>query len=120
MQLQHLNAHVRDSRISFKEEGHIYNIDGVTDYTSVTTWIHTLFSEFESDKIIGQILKSQMMLNPEYKYFGMSAEQIKLLWRNNCAAACAAGTQMHNDIERYYNGLEFEHYADEYLYGSDD
>ena len=38
------NAHKRDKDTSLDEETHIYNIKGETDYISMTTFIHNLFS----------------------------------------------------------------------------
>ena len=50
--LANKNAHPRDSHILFDEGPHIYTIDGDSDYLSVTTWNHSHFPHFDSDKII--------------------------------------------------------------------
>ena len=42
------NAHIRDKNISFEEEGHKYTVNGETDYTSVTTWIHSFIENFNT------------------------------------------------------------------------
>jgi hypothetical protein len=43
------NAHPRDMRIEFFEEPHLYVVDKDpnTKYTSVTTWVHTHFPQFD-------------------------------------------------------------------------
>ena len=54
--LSEINKHPFDSRIKFKEEGHIYWIDDDnTDLISATTFIHKFFNDFETDKIINNI-----------------------------------------------------------------
>ena len=53
--LQSIHGHPRDSHITFEEEGHAYTIDGSKDFTSVTTWIHSLFPHFDADKIINSM-----------------------------------------------------------------
>jgi len=37
--LAELNEHERDKNITFYEDGHIYNVKGMTNFTSVTTWV---------------------------------------------------------------------------------
>ena len=108
------NPHKRDSHISFKEEGHVYTIDGESDYMSVTTWNHSHFVGFDSDRII-----RKMMSGPNWqksKYFGKSAQEIKALWDANRDAAAAAGTKLHHDIECYYNGSPQPNDSVEYQY----
>ena len=53
------NTHARDKDISFDEVPHIYTILGDSNYTSVTTWVHTHFKKFDADKIIGKMMKSK-------------------------------------------------------------
>ena len=56
--LSEINKHERDKYISFKEEGHIYNVNGNTDYTSVTKIVKNLFEQFNPDKVIDNMMKS--------------------------------------------------------------
>ncbi len=101
------NAHIRDKDISFEEGPHVYTVLGDRGgYTSVTTWNHHHFAEFDPDSIIDKMMKSKNWTNPTYKYFGMSREQIKKMWDDNRDAAACAGTNMHNHIECYYNGID--------------
>ena len=72
--LSEINKHERDKYISFKEEGHIYNVNGNTDYTSVTKIVKNLFEQFNPDKVINlnrlislstSILRFYLFLNPD-------------------------------------------------------
>jgi hypothetical protein len=108
-QLEYLankNPHSRDSRIRFDEGPHIYTIDGdpTTAYTSVTTWNHVHFEQFNADLIISNMMKSRKW--PQSKYFGMTVQEIKDSWNANCLAASTAGTKIHLDIEYYYNKVD--------------
>ena len=48
-ELNRLNPHLRDSRITFDESTHIYAIDGSSEKVmSVTTLIHTYFPHFNA------------------------------------------------------------------------
>ena len=99
------NPHERDARISFEPVEHKYTIDGDPSqaYTSVTTWNHGHFREFDADNII-----KRMMTSRNWKaspYYGMTADAIKAAWDANRDAAAAAGTAMHYNIECHYNGL---------------
>jgi len=99
------NPHERDSRITFEPVEHKYTIDAdpATAYTSVTTWVHGHFREFDSDDIIKRMMASRNW--KQSQYYGMTADQIKASWDTNRDAAAAAGTVMHYNIECYYNGL---------------
>ena len=109
-----INAHERDKYITFQEEGHKYTVDGKTDYTSVTTWIHSLFQNFDSDRVIENMMKSKNW--PNNKYFGKTKQEIKAIWDCNRDTAASAGTKLHYDIECKYNGLEVENDSVEYNY----
>jgi hypothetical protein len=84
--LYQINPHERDPRISFKEEGHVYTVDGVEgNYISTTTFIHTFFEHFDADgaivnmicKDICSVLTSGEKKNNVEIYLGMNKEQIK-------------------------------------------
>jgi len=111
------NAHPRDKFISFEEGPHIYTVMGERGgYTSVTTWNHSHFSHFDADSILDKMFAGKNMSNPAYKYYGMTREQIKELWDKNRDAASGSGTQMHYDIECYYNGIPVQNDSVEYEY----
>lgn len=102
-----INAHRRDSRISFDEPTHTYTIDGSSDgYKSTTTLVHSAFPTFEPDEVISNMLQSRGWATSIYN--GMSREEIKKAWSENGAEASALGTAMHNNIEHYYNSEPYE------------
>lgn len=115
-----LNPHPRDAYITFEEETHTYTIRhpqtniSTSSYTSVTTWCHQHFSEFNEDQIIDKMMKSKRWTTS--KYYGMTPEMIKEAWEKNRQEASQAGTQMHADIERYYNLHPVENQSVEYEY----
>ena len=106
--LSNLNAHPRDKFIEFDEGPHLYTVHGETDYTSVTTFNHSHFSQFNADEIITNMLKSSKMNDPTYKYYGMNREQIKEMWNKKRDTSSLSGTKLHYDIECYYNYMEVE------------
>ena len=114
--LAELNRHPRDEFISFDEGPHIYTVHGKLGYTSVTTWNHHHFAQFDADAIIDSMLRNKKMKDPTYKYFGMTKAQIKEDWDKNRDAASSAGTNMHYDIECYYNKMPVSNDSIEFRY----
>lgn len=108
------NAHPRDQFIEFDEGPHIYTVHGKKGYTSVTTWNHHHFPKFDADAIVDGILKNKKRSDPTYKYYGMTREQILADWDKNRDSASGAGTNMHYDIECYYNQLDVKNDSIEY------
>jgi len=97
------NPHERDKNISFQERGHIYNVNGDTKYTSVTTWVKNKFEKFDADKIIDSMMSSSKW--EQNKYYPMTKKEIKNLWKQNGCEASKQGTIMHKIFEDYYNGI---------------
>ena len=98
-----LNAHPRDLRIRLEEETHTYYIDGRPgEYTSTTTFVKKHFPEFNADAVISSMMRKASWSSS--KYFGMSREAIKQAWQDTALQASTAGTAMHLNLERYYNG----------------
>jgi len=112
-----LNKHERDNHIIFDEPTHTYTIDGLSDYMSVTTWIHTHFKEFNADLVIKNMMSSKYW--ERNKYYGKTAEEIKNEWEENRNQAALAGTKMHYDIECYYNDISVNNNSTEYKYFQD-
>lgn len=114
--LEERNKHLRDAFITFDEGPHIYTIKGDSSFTSVTTWVHSHFEKFDSDKIIANMMRSRNWQNS--KYYGKTADEIKTEWDQNKNEAASAGTKMHYDIECFYNecykntnnSVEFEYF----------
>ena len=109
-----LNAHPRDQHISFDEPTHVYTIKGDSNYTSVTTWNHSHFEEFDADAIIDRMMASHKW--PQNKYFGMTKEEILASWEKNRDEAATAGTNLHNNIELFYNDVGVQDDSVEYQY----
>lgn len=111
------NSHERDKLISFKEQGHIYNVNGKTNFTSVTSVVKKLFEVFNADKIIDKMMQSPNWSNS--KYFNMKKNEIKELWKKEGLLASQQGTKMHCMFENYYNGQWIDNdNSIEYLYFS--
>lgn len=112
------NPHIRDKDISFEEGPHIYTVLGDRGgYTSVTTWNHHHFAQFDADKIISNILNSKKWdTDPSYKYYKMTREDINKMWDDNRDQAAKAGTKMHYDIECFYNNQEVTNDSIEFEY----
>lgn len=110
------NPHPRDAFIEFDEGPHIYTVHGEGGYTSVTTLIHSYFSEFDADVVLENMFKGKKMNDPTYKYYGMTKEEIKASWEKNRIQSSGSGTKLHNDIECYFNGLTVDNDSVEYQY----
>lgn len=102
--LKNRNHHERDDFIEFFEEGHKYVIkcDVKSKYTSVTTWNHSHFPHFDSDKIIENMMNGKNW-KEGHKYWGLTAQEIKKMWDENKNSVSGAGTDMHFDIECFMN-----------------
>ena len=98
------NANSRDENIQFFEQGHKYVItfEPEVKYTSVTTWNHKHFPEFNADEIIKMMMKSKGW-KEGHKYWGLTANQIKTLWNSNNNNVASAGTNLHYNIECFMN-----------------
>lgn len=112
--LSKINHHPRDDLIVFDEGPHIYTVNGDSNYTSVTTWIHSHFKHFDADKVIKQMMASKKW--SQNKYFNKTPEEIKAIWEANRDEAAKAGTKMHYDIECYYNSVAVDNSSVEFSY----
>ena len=112
-----VNAHPRDENITFEEGPHIYTVLGDRGgFTSVTTWNHHHFSDFDADAIITKMMNGRNWNDPNYKYYGMTREEIKKMWDMKRDSAACSGTKMHNDIELHYNGVSVENDSIEFSF----
>ena len=103
MFLKTQHPHPRDDRITFKEEGHEYTIEGFEGKPlSVTTLIHKRFPSFDADVVIGKMMRSPKWSSSPY--FGMTEDEIKSKWDRERDDASSRGTLMHRAIELYFNG----------------
>jgi hypothetical protein len=102
--LQFNNREIRDNHIRFYSKGHKYEIlsDLRSKYTSVTTWNKSHFPKFDADAVIANIMRGKNW-NPDNKYWGQTAEQIKASWFASGASVADAGTNLHEQIEQFMN-----------------
>ena len=115
--LAKLNAHERDQYITFDEGPHIYTVHGEQGYTSVTTWNHMLFEAFNADASIKKIVGTKKWrTDVNYEYYQKTAEQIKEIWDKNRDASSTAGTNLHFNIECFYNKIPVDNNSVEYKY----
>jgi ATP-dependent exoDNAse (exonuclease V) beta subunit len=114
--LAELNRHPRDEFITFDEGPHVYTVHGDSTFTSVTTFNHSHFEEFNADEVIDKMISRGSLTDPKSKYFGMTKEDIKTLWKMKGNSASTAGTKLHYDIECYNNYMEVENDSIEFQY----
>ena len=95
--LENLNSHKRDSRITFNEEEHSYTIDDKNRAISVTQLIQKFFPKFDKN----------YWAERESNKTGESKEEILNRWEELGGKARDLGTELHNQIENYYNGTEY-------------
>lgn len=104
--LEKINAHPRDANIVFDEGPHTYTLtDSSIKFTSVTTLIHAQFQQFDAEKILDNIFRKNPL--PE-KYRGKTRESLKAEWEKNRDQAATAGTNLHQNIEDYFNGASID------------
>ena len=97
------NPHPRDALIEFDAGPHKYTCAGEANYTSVTTWNHSHFKQFDADAIITKMMANKRTW-PNSPYYGKTREEIKAGWDKNRDEAAQLGTDMHYGIECYYRG----------------
>ena len=96
------NPHLRDALLSFEPGEHKYTVAGRGGDRSVTTAIAKCFPAFDADEVIRGMMTSARW--DQSKYYGLSPDQIKRLWREKGETAAAEGTKMHEAIEDHFNG----------------
>lgn len=104
------NPHPLDARIAFKEEGHLYWIDGINENTiSATTIIKKFFEPYDRERSLRYVFNSKRYENDtSYKYYKMSKEDILAMWAANGAECAGRGSYCHLQLELYYNKLPFD------------
>ena len=98
------NAHPMDKNIAFDEPTHKYTIltDLNSKYTSVTTFNHSHFPDFDADVVIDKMMNGKNW-NEKNKYWGLNKEEIKNAWIKNGSNVSSEGTNLHFDIECFMN-----------------
>lgn len=80
------------NRLQFIEETHQYFLDGV-EYTCVSDIIKRWENNDREAMLEGCAKKAQW--KKDYKYYGMSKDEIRELWDKNAKEACDFGTLVH-------------------------
>ena len=94
LSINKINAHIRDKRLKFNKEEHIYLIDNNPNTISGTTFIHKFFNEFDGPKIAPFVARRD----------GITTEEVLQGYEDNRIQAAKEGTELHSDIE-----MHFEH-----------
>lgn len=118
--LSEINPHPLDSRVQFFEEGHRYVFTPMGNRVrkSVTGLLKPFFDTFDGAAIVARQFE-KWLRDEDGKYgplcqyltlvLGLSAADAQLevlkLWAAKGEVACAAGTQMHQNIEDFLNGV---------------
>lgn len=101
-----VNSHVRDKRLKFFKDEHIYLIDNNPNTISGTTFIHKFFPDFDGPKIAPFVAKKR----------GITPEEVLLEWEIERQKSADLGTELHSDIELYFDNKstndkkEFQHF----------
>jgi hypothetical protein len=101
-----INEHERDRRLRFDPVEHRYFIDGNPDTISASQLIDKFFPEFDS-KYWSQIKADER---------GVDVEVVLEEWETKRNNAANLGTELHEQIENYYNGLEYDKELPEFQY----
>jgi hypothetical protein len=103
-----LNSHIRDKRLKFFKDEHIYQIDGNPNTISGTTFIHKFFPDFDGPKIAPFVAKKR----------GITADEVLREWEIEGQKSADLGTELHSDIEQYFDNKktndkkEFQHFLE--------
>ena len=96
------NHHSRDSLITFDEGPHVYTfVDHPSvRITSVTSLVHEWTEPFDADRILDRIFSRSPVKD---KYKGHTRETLKAQWKEAGESGSRLGTELHKDIEDFYN-----------------
>lgn len=103
-----INTHPRDKRIEFYPEPHIYTIDK-TPAPSVSTIISKFFPEFDS-------FGKASSLSPSNPLYGLPVDKIVETWNARGMEAANKGTFLHEQIEKYYLGENYQRTEEFHLF----
>ena len=86
---------ISKNNIYLEKEDHIYRLEDDMDFefTSVTTFVHQFFEEFDADFVARKLTST----HPKYKH--MTGEELLGEWRQRADY----GTYVHEEIETYIN-----------------
>lgn len=108
--LRGLHPMVRDARISFREQEHVYIVDGMQVPLSVTGFLALFHEPFDADVAIEKMMSGGgwlRRLEEEFTHIDgapWTKGEIKTHWERNGCEARGRGTLMHWHIEQHLNG----------------
>lgn len=82
------------NKLVFLEEPHEYYLDGV-QYMCVSDVTHKFDGKSSDEMAENCVKKWQRDMDPNYKYYGMSKEEILAKWKDKSEKACEFGTEVH-------------------------
>ena len=91
--LKEKNSNKRDLRVEFNDTNHSYMIDSESKAISVTQLIQKFFPKFDKE----------FWANKESIKTGKSKSEILKGWKELGEKARNLGTELHEQIENYYN-----------------
>lgn len=112
--LERSNPLLRDTRVVFEEERHVYYIDGrVRAPRSVTQLVHQFAQEFDAPTAIAAMRRGRNWSRRRAEFLRpdgteMTDEEIAEKWSQNGRIQSSRGTLMHYQIEQFLNGAIIE------------
>lgn len=88
-----------NNKLVFVEETHQYFLDGI-EYDCVSHVTHR-FKDFDQDAVLNRCVERGTW-DVNYKYYGMTKEEILASWNKISGDACAFGTATHEFGESYF------------------
>jgi very-short-patch-repair endonuclease len=85
------NEHTRDRRVQFFPDEHVYTIDN-TPAPSASTIISNFFPEFDAE----------YWASRKASEFGMTPNEVELMWKNKGQEAAKQGAFLHEQIEKFF------------------
>jgi len=103
-----------EEKITFYEKEHKYYLDDRYRLYSVNEVLKWFSNGFNPDEVINKYY-NRWQNDSSNKYYGMSKEEIKSYWEQQCKDACDYGSLVHKEIENLFIDSkegEFNHYYD--------
>src|ERR1039458_3328897 len=101
------------SKVYLEPIAHVYiHRETGVKYKSVTTAIKLIEPEFDADGIAEAITHQPDKVKQE-RYIGMSKNQILDFWQELNDIACAYGSRVHDNLEKYLKAGKWYFQADE-------